>query len=61
MEDKLQVILELQEQGKNRTEIWKALGYTNCSGLTRYMDSKGYKYNEHTPAADHHCETYWQL
>ena len=46
MEDKLQVILELQEQGKNRTEIWKALGYTKCSGLTRYMDSKGYKYNE---------------
>lgn len=46
MEDKLQVVLELQEQGKNRTEIWKALGYTKCSGLTRYMDSKGYKYNE---------------
>ena len=33
MEDKLQVILELQEQGKNRTEIWKALGYTEYYGL----------------------------
>lgn len=46
MDNKLLEILELQEQGKTRTEIWKALGYSKCSGLTRYMQGKGYIYNE---------------
>lgn len=43
--DKVSLALELQEKGMNRTQIWKELGYSECSGLTKLMRSKGYEYN----------------
>lgn len=43
--DKLKLALELQDKGMTRTQIWKELGYVECSGLTKLMRSKGYEYN----------------
>lgn len=43
--DKLSLTLELQEKGMTRTQIWKELGYSECSGLTKFMRSKGYEYD----------------
>lgn len=38
-------VLELQEQGIPRQEIYKIVGYASLDSLTKYMKKQGYKYN----------------
>lgn len=42
MDDKVKKILELQEEGTPRKEIYKILGYKEISSLNRFMKRKGF-------------------
>ena len=42
MDDKVIKILELQEQGVPRKEIYKIMEYKKLDYLNRYMNRKGY-------------------
>ena len=43
--EKLNKILELDQEGKTRNEIVEIIGYKNLKSLTGFMTSKGYTYN----------------
>ena len=43
--DKLNKILQLDQEGKERDEIVKIMGYKNLKSLTGFMSGKGYTYN----------------
>ena len=43
--DKLNKILQLDQEGKDRDEIIKIMGYKNLKSLTGFMSGKGYTYN----------------
>ena len=43
--EKLNKILQLDQEGKNRNEIVEIIGYKNLKSLTGFMTSKGYTYN----------------
>ncbi len=42
MDDKVKKILELQEQGVSRKEIYKIMEYKELSSLNRFMKRKGF-------------------
>ena len=43
--EKLNKILQLDQEGKDRSEIVEIIGYKNLKSLTGFMTSKGYTYN----------------
>ena len=43
--EKLNKILQLDQEGKNRNEIVEIMGYKNLKSLTGFMTGKGYTYN----------------
>lgn len=43
MDDKLKIILKLQEQGLTRHEIKDKLEYKRLDSMTKYMSNRGYK------------------
>ena len=43
--EKLNKILQLDQEGKNRNEIVEIMGYKNLKSLTGFMSGKGYTYN----------------
>ena len=43
--DKLNKILQLDQEGKERDEIVKIMGYKNLKSLTGFMSGKGYTYS----------------